>query len=461
MDSPGTPSDWYDVTVINGISVPIEVDPTAGTYSAGGNSSPYECGSPGAPSPSTGLVGCGWQIPAPAATSTPPWPVSTTMRYVDPTTVGNPAVKCTVDSDCGATPGQICGLTTSATASKKHGTLRRVCGFPAGYWSPVQLCGEGLSGLGPISGAFQCATPMCNEAPPDPDFPTSKMPSAGCSTGHINFPAIACSTQGPNSQCAKGPGAPGMVCDLNSNPSAANYCVPMMTTGSSTTGVAGSPTTYNEYCPTGATYDPVSNYCLETAGPTCANDTDCTAGFTCLSGVPGHASNVCAITAECNSNLDCPTADTPFVSCSNGNNVSSNLVTPPVATSKGECVPDLYSIYGATAYTPDSFYNAAIINAQQATGYEAWVINGTLLPYPSAQPTPSLAPNPNWLTHALPFESLLKTACPSAYSYQYDDPYSLFTCNSASGANQMGYTITFCPAGSPSQATFPTATPTP
>ncbi len=136
-------------------------------------------------------------------------------------------------------------------------------------------------------------------------------------------------------------------------------------------------------------------------------------------------------------------------------------MAPPVASSKGECVPDLYSIYAATAYTADSFYNTAITNAQQATGYKAWVINGTPLPYPSGQPTPALAPNPNWTTYALPFESLLKTACPSAYSYQYDDPYSLFTCNSASGTNQMGYTITFCPAGSPNQPTFPTPTPTP
>ena len=38
------------------------------------------------------------------------------------------------------------------------------------------------------------------------------------------------------------------------------------------------------------------------------------------------------------------------------------------------------------------------------------------------------------------YSRLFKSACPSAYSYAYDDPSSTFTCSGASG-----YTITFCP----------------
>jgi hypothetical protein len=36
-----------------------------------------------------------------------------------------------------------------------------------------------------------------------------------------------------------------------------------------------------------------------------------------------------------------------------------------------------------------------------------------------------------------------KAACPTAYSYAYDDATSTFTCKAPSG-----YAITFCPAGS-------------
>lgn len=39
------------------------------------------------------------------------------------------------------------------------------------------------------------------------------------------------------------------------------------------------------------------------------------------------------------------------------------------------------------------------------------------------------------------YSQLFKEACPTAYSYAYDDPTSTFTC---SGAN---YIITFCPSG--------------
>ncbi|KAI5079995.1 hypothetical protein GOP47_0005474 [Adiantum capillus-veneris] len=44
---------------------------------------------------------------------------------------------------------------------------------------------------------------------------------------------------------------------------------------------------------------------------------------------------------------------------------------------------------------------------------------------------------PSW------YSQLFKSACPTAYSYAYDDPSSTFTCNGAAG-----YTITFCPSSS-------------
>jgi hypothetical protein len=53
--------------------------------------------------------------------------------------------------------------------------------------------------------------------------------------------------------------------------------------------------------------------------------------------------------------------------------------------------------------------------------------------------------NPDWLSRVFPRISWLKTACPTAYSYQYDDPSVSFTCNVTS--KKTSYQITFCPNG--------------
>jgi len=41
----------------------------------------------------------------------------------------------------------------------------------------------------------------------------------------------------------------------------------------------------------------------------------------------------------------------------------------------------------------------------------------------------------------------LKDACPTAYTYPYDDMSSTFTCSNANekGTNLVNYVITFCP----------------
>lgn len=54
--------------------------------------------------------------------------------------------------------------------------------------------------------------------------------------------------------------------------------------------------------------------------------------------------------------------------------------------------------------------------------------------------------NTKWEAPALPevYAKPFKTACPSAYSFPYDDPTSTFTCKAAS-AQGTGYQITFCP----------------
>ena len=54
--------------------------------------------------------------------------------------------------------------------------------------------------------------------------------------------------------------------------------------------------------------------------------------------------------------------------------------------------------------------------------------------------------NPYWTDNIQPTLKWLKQACPSAYTYPYDDMSSTFTCqNIINGVNSVNYKITFCP----------------
>ncbi len=54
--------------------------------------------------------------------------------------------------------------------------------------------------------------------------------------------------------------------------------------------------------------------------------------------------------------------------------------------------------------------------------------------------------DPQWTSYIQPQIQWMKTACPSAYTYPFDDKTSTFTCsnNSPGLSNSVGYTITFC-----------------
>ncbi len=59
--------------------------------------------------------------------------------------------------------------------------------------------------------------------------------------------------------------------------------------------------------------------------------------------------------------------------------------------------------------------------------------------------------NNNWETLALPWAKFMKDACSTAYSFQYDDPTSGFTCPpsapSPPSVNTTNYEVIFCPGG--------------
>lgn len=56
-----------------------------------------------------------------------------------------------------------------------------------------------------------------------------------------------------------------------------------------------------------------------------------------------------------------------------------------------------------------------------------------------------VSPNQDWIDRVYPRVSWIKTAAPTAYTYQYDDPSSSFTCQLS--GQRTSYQITYCPAG--------------
>jgi len=104
-------------------------------------------------------------------------------------------------------------------------------------------------------------------------------------------------------------------------------------------------------------------------------------------------------------------------------------------------------LYGCSGANPGSCYSTTA--GATCCGCPDWVVGGQTLAV-----APGFAchgTNPQWSAVALPWAAFLKDACPTAYSFPFDDATSTFTCStpspSATSPNGMGYAITFCPGG--------------
>lgn len=115
--------DYYDVEVINGINLPIEMIPTfmaeTKNITKNGCDDPYFCGAPGALHPVSQVGRCKWDL-------TPP---SNDYKWVS---IGGS--NCRTDTDCN---NEICGLSWSP-ARNPH--FQKTCGRLLGYWTANQVC---------------------------------------------------------------------------------------------------------------------------------------------------------------------------------------------------------------------------------------------------------------------------------------------------------------------------------
>jgi len=97
------------------------------------------------------------------------------------------------------------------------------------------------------------------------------------------------------------------------------------------------------------------------------------------------------------------------------------------------------NLYGCSGANSGSCYqNNAPTNC---CGCPKWVVNGK--PVPSGIACKNS--NPFWQGIAEPYAAFVKNACPTGYSFPYDDATSTFQCGSRENPNVANYTITYCP----------------
>ena len=238
-----------------------------------------------------------------------------------------------------------------------------------------------------------------------------------------------------------------------------SYNVPIMATPK-TAGcpAAGCTGNLNAMCP----------QLLQSSGKSCTTSADCPAGgvcdnstSTCVIGCIS-ACNQCreginVVTLECNEVVPDGDGVTKYVDlycCTN--NLSCNLGTPTCFNDTDcasiECSDNAgcgsgictQGICAGMTCNPSTYLCEPVrpcpTDCDTHPGYTCNTNIGACVP-----PANCCGPyNPLWRKAMETYVSAFKEACPTAYSYQYDDPTSLFTCpNSGKGVD---YTITFCPS---------------
>ncbi len=371
------------------------------------------------------------------------------------------ANQCTSNADCQTSTGQTCVISNGV------GTCTCTAGEPHDCPSPY-LCDAkpGKSGMCSID-PYSCGTPgrygSRTTAKATPTWPAVAIEGCGWNLTSSQCPAelqawepilnssgneVTCAQQSdcssyPGSSCQYAPdrlaGPPGVQLFCS------NYvgCL-------NPNNVCSNANVYNNgpYANLGCTNDQIALHNI-----TCSSNADCPAmqgggNMTCSS---GKCVNTCSQTSQCPAGMQCGATSPPC------NQAVSNMCVDTVTPECPDAAP--YSdLYGTTGYSPYTCYSGApAAYPQQCQGCLLWSDFGTLgsfpgNPLPMAQvvcPASSAgnATNQNFFTAANPngqsyssYAAIYKTACPSAYSAQFDDHTSTFQC-----IQPPNYVLTFCP----------------
>ena len=175
-------------------------------------------------------------------------------------------------------------------------------------------------------------------------------------------------------------------------------------------------------------------------GAACTSNSNCSNGQVC-----GYAPNIgfTTVTQGCGTQLGWWNADEL---CDYTNNTFKGGGFNCAQTLSTGTVGQLAQCNGS--YNNESCYTIPTV---PCCGCESWTFNGVMMPGAQCPDT-----NSDWTSRILPYAKMFKDACPTVYSYVYDDPTSSFTCQtpnvSSTTPNTMGYVVTFCPNATQNKA---------
>jgi len=192
----------------------------------------------------------------------------------------------------------------------------------------------------------------------------------------------------------------------------------------------------------------------------CSGPVDTTCGFA-MSALTGAAPTFAGNLRTCGKPVAWMTADAIWGFNKSATNVAPfafNTSWPGAGTatvSVGDlqlCINNTYSAYTANG-TSGSSPAFPIQPIALACGGVMW--GATESPLPLQNPganaglnltrpsNPVQTANPNWLAYVLPTIQWLKQACPTCYTYPFDDPTSTFTCRDNSRSAKLNYGVVF------------------
>ncbi|MGO9452337.1 MAG: thaumatin family protein [Candidatus Binataceae bacterium] len=224
--------------------------------------------------------------------------------------------------------------------------------------------------------------------------------------------------------------------------------------------------------------------CSGTAAPnsgacykTCTSSSQCPTGLQCLEAGDGNSYCQCTAQSQCPTGQFCGTQFIPGLGsstlspqvflqqcgtfagwwtaddlCGAANNIIGSP-TSPVLNCNG-AIPagntNLASLFGCTAAgsngnvnNSQSCYNSGQTGGNQCCGCATDSSNPLASLWPSNATDTCNNNNTTWASSVQPWLANLKQACPTAYSYPYDDPTSTFQCQAQGSPNLLGYNILF------------------
>jgi hypothetical protein len=209
-------------------------------------------------------------------------------------------------------------------------------------------------------------------------------------------------------------------------------------TQGATNGVCFLQCTSNAQCPGTQQCRKASNgtsYCQ------CSQQSDCAAGQFCGSQfIPG----VGVVQQQCGNFEGWWTADTL---CGLNTSVIGDPGSPMLnctatLTNGSSGTTDLTQLLKCTGANATSCYNSAAADPN-CCGCGTSNANPLFPDWPSQTSISCASNNPTWASNGQPWLQNLKKACPSAYSYPYDDSTSTYQCRAEGATNLLGYVVTF------------------